>query len=231
MNDLATGKEKLQKAFLEICHDYLDNLDLAPEEDISFSPRLERKMECLLKTQRKPYRNLIDTPLKKALAACLAILIFSGGMLSCKPIREPVVEFFTNVYEKFTEFFFDEEDQAAASKAITEIHTLAYIPEGYKLIESSEITDKTYEVKTVWEDCHGFKMMFFQCLLTSKTLIDTENAVIYTLENNTQITTIEKDSTIYVFWNDNQFAYTLVIDNTLESEILKIVQSITKKEI
>ena len=49
MNDLAIGKSKLQNALLEVSKNYLANLELAPEEAVSYSPRLERKMSRLLK--------------------------------------------------------------------------------------------------------------------------------------------------------------------------------------
>ena len=53
MNDIEQGKENFQKAFLEVCKDYLENLELAPEEDVFISPKLQRKMNRLLKEQQK----------------------------------------------------------------------------------------------------------------------------------------------------------------------------------
>lgn len=136
MNNMEMGKANFQKALLTVSQNYLEDLELAPEEDVSFSPKLERKMERLLKFQRKPYRKLINTPCKRTIAACLAIILLTGTLVSCSFIREPIVAFFTGVYEKFTEFFFGEEDKETASKVIEEAHTLTYVPEGYELVES-----------------------------------------------------------------------------------------------
>lgn len=225
MNDLAIGKSKLQNALLEVSKNYLANLELAPEEAVSYSPRLERKMSRLLKEQRKPYHHLINTPYKKALAACLAIMIFAGALMSCKPIREPVVEFFTNVYEKFTEFFFGDEDKDAASKVITKIHTLSYVPEGYELVESPILANKDKELYTVWQNNDGYKIFFFQSTFINKTTFDTENAEALTLSNGSKILIIRKSDQIFVYWNDIEYSYTLMIYDQNNEEIIKIIDS------
>ena len=225
MNDLAIGKSKLQNALLEVSKNYLANLELAPEEAVSYSPRLERKMSRLLKEQRTPYRHLINTPYKKALAACLAIIIFAGALMSCKPIREPVVEFFTNVYEKFTEFFFGDEDKDVSSKVITEIHTLTYVPEGYELVESPTLTGRDKELCTVWKNSENKEIVFYHALLVSKTLLDTENADIKILDSRISAAMVQKDDKIFAFWNDNEYSYTLIVCNSTEEEIIKIINS------
>ena len=226
MNDLAIGKSKLQNALLEVSKNYLANLELAPEETVSYSPRLERKMSCLLKEQRKPYHHLINAPYKKAIAACLAIIIFAGALMSCKPLREPVVEFFANVYEKFTEFFFGEEDKDAASKVITEIHTLTYVPEGYELVESPTLTDKTYEVKTIWKNSIDQKIILHQTVLHLNTTFDTENATIEQISNGIEIYIIEKDKYIRAFWNTQEYAYYLKTFEISKTELLEMINSL-----
>lgn len=226
MNDLAIGKSKLQDALLEVSKKYLENLELAPEEAVSYSPKLERKMSRLLKLQRKPYRNLINAPYKKAIAACLAIIIFAGALMSCKPIREPVIDFFTNVYEKFTEFFFGDENKDVSSKVITEIHTPTYVPEGYELVESPTLMGKDYKLCTIWKSNNDSKIIFYQSSLLLNTTLDTENAIVKVLSNNTNIAIVKKLKNTYIFWNDNNYSYTLIVDNVSDDEIEKIIKSI-----
>lgn len=225
MNELALGKENLKKALLEVSKNYLENLELAPAQEVHYSQKLEQKMAKLLKTQRKPYRKLIDAPYKKAIAACLTLAMLVGTLMSCKPIREPVLEFFTGVCEKFTEFFFGAEDKEAALKMIEEVHTLTYVPEGYELVESPMLTGKDYKLRTVWMNMDGEKLVFQQALLTSKTTMDTEDAEIKIISNNTKITIVKKRENTYIFWNNNQYAYILITEDLSEMEIEKIINS------
>ena len=152
-------------------------------------------------------------------------MIFAGALMSCKPIREPVVEFFTNVYEKFTEFFFGDEDKDAASKVITKIHTLSYVPEGYELVESPILTNKDKELYTVWQNNDGYKIFFFQSTFINKTTFDTENAEALTLSNGSKILIIRKSDQIFVYWNDIEYSYTLMIYDQNNEEIIKIIDS------
>lgn len=224
MDNISEGREKLQKALLEVSQNYLKNLELAPEESVSFSPKLKRKMKRLVKSQQKSRWKWVNTPLKRVIAACLAVLILSGVLISCTPIREPIVEFFTEVYEKFTEFFFGEENKDAALGFITEIHTLSYVPDGYELVKSSVLSgDK--ERHTVWKNSEDKEIMFYQSLLINKITVDSENAENKVLSNGLQIAMIQKEDVNYVFWNDEEYAYTLIVSNLSEEEIIKMIDS------
>ena len=48
MNEIALGKENLKKALLEVSKNYLENLELAPAQEVHYSLKLEQKMEKLL---------------------------------------------------------------------------------------------------------------------------------------------------------------------------------------
>jgi hypothetical protein len=226
MNEIERGKENFQKALLEVCKNYLENLELAPEEDVSFLPGLERKMNRLLKAQRKPYWKFINTPYKRAVAACLALFLLLGTLVSCSFIREPIVTFFTNVYEKFTEFFFGDEDTETTSKVIEEIHTLTYVPEGYELVKSPVLTGKDNKLYTIWQNNDGAEIVFYQKVLTFKTTIDTENVEVKNLGNNIKITIIEKTKYTYVFWNDDNYAYVIITSDLSEESIEKMINSL-----
>lgn len=225
MTDLELGKSKLQQALLEISKNYLENLELAPEEDISFSPKLERRMARLLKAKRKPRRNLINAPCKKAIAACLSIIVFAGAIMGCKKIREPIVEFFSDVYEKFTEFFFGDEDKETASKVIDEVHMPTYLPEGYELVEDISFTNEPKEVCIIWKNENDDKIFLYQNVLTNNLILDTENATLTTIDSDSKIAIIQKDNHTYAFWNDRIYSYMLVC-NLSEDELIKIVKSI-----
>ena len=223
MTDLELGKSKFRQALLEISKNYLENLELAPQEDIFFSHKLERKMSHLIKSPRKSVWHCFNTPLKKALAACLAILIFSSTIMGCSQTREPIVEFFTEVYEQFTEFFFSKTDRENSSKTVSDIHKPTYIPEGYELVEQTILNNR--ECRIMWQNQGNSNIAFYQTVLTMKTTLDTENANTLTIDDNRKIAIIQKGENTFVFWNDNAYAYILIC-NLSEDEIIKIIESI-----
>ena len=222
MTDLELGKSKFRQALLEISKNYLENLELAPQEDIFFSQKLERKMSHLIKSPRKSVWHCFNTPLKKTLAACLAIVIFASSIMGCCQIREPIVEFFTEVYEQFTEFLFSKTDRDNSPKTVSDIHIPTYIPEGYELVEQTILNNR--ECRIIWQNQENSNIAFYQTVLTMKTTLDTENANTLTIDDNRKIAIIQKGENTFVFWNDNAYAYMLIC-NLSEDEIIKIIKS------
>lgn len=225
MTDLELGKSKLQAAFLEISKNYLENLELAPEEDVSFSPKLERKMVRLLKAHRNPCRNLVNTPFKRAIAACLALLIFTSVMISCNRIREPIIKFSECVYEKFVEFFFGAEAKETAPKIIEEVRMPTYVPEGYELVEQIMLSDQ--ECQTIWRNEDNIDIHFYQAVLTMKTTFDIEQVKLKTIDDGSKITLFQKGAFTFAFWNDNHYSYTLIGKLSMD-EMIKMIQSMKK---
>ena len=126
-----SGKKKLVKA--------LEKYELSfeekyPQEDmeVEFSKQYEVYMEKLLSgkiPKRKKYFNTVG----KRIAACVAaIMLIFGGSMTVKAFREPVVEFFTNVYEKIVEIFFDDEDIAKALLRLKPSILLGMSPRGMR---------------------------------------------------------------------------------------------------
>ena len=60
MNTVNEGKEKLKRALLEVCNREIDNLELAPEAEVYYSPKLMKNMNKLLKDRLKPYWEIIN---------------------------------------------------------------------------------------------------------------------------------------------------------------------------
>ena len=67
-------------------------------------------MEKLLAKQRKPYWQYVNTAGKRAVACILVFIMIFASSMSISAFREPVVEFFVNVYERFVEIFCREDD-------------------------------------------------------------------------------------------------------------------------
>lgn len=89
---------------------YLEDLILQyPDADAvsahTFSPRFERKMSALISRRKKPYYYLVNTVGKQVAVVILVILLtLSGTVFSVKALREPVVNFFIEIYETFLRY-------------------------------------------------------------------------------------------------------------------------------
>lgn len=224
MNTVNEGKEKLKRALLEVCAREIENAELAPEE-VYYSPKLIKNMNKLLKNRAKPYWVLINTAAKRAIAACLVIVTIAGALMSCKPVREAVVDFFQNVYEAYTEFFFGDELSSNAPEVIEEIHLPTYIPEGYEIVQEAELTGRDYNLTHIWKNENGSVIVLYQYLLNSKTNIDTENADIE-IFNDIEVAIVTKEKEVSVFWNTSEYAYTVKAIDMSKEEVLNIVKSI-----
>ena len=60
MNTANEGKEKLKRALLEVYAREIGNLELAPEAEVYYSPKLVKNMNKLLKDRAKPYWRIIN---------------------------------------------------------------------------------------------------------------------------------------------------------------------------
>jgi len=225
MNTVNEGRDKLRRALLEVSAREIEHLELAPEEEVYYSPKLIKNMNKLLKDKAKPYWVLINTAAKRAVAACLVIAAIAGALMSCKPIREAVVDFFQNIYEAYTEFFFGDDISSSAPEIIEEIHLPTYIPEGYELAEKATLMGKDYTVMSIWKNENEMIIILYQYVLNNRTNIDTEFADMKIL-NDMKIAIVTKENEEYSFWNTNEYSYQLVTTSLSKEDVLDILKSI-----
>ena len=150
-----------------------DQLDIDFTEEIHFSEKYERYMARLLRAQKKPWWQYTNTVAKKVAVIALVILLTFGASMSVSAVRKPVVEFIVNVYERFVEIFFGEDDIAEASCELETIYTLGKLPEGYELVECQ--IRKNY-VHFVRQDVEGNIVKFSQHIFNSRGTYDYEKS-------------------------------------------------------
>ena len=137
-----SGKKKLIKA-LEKCELCFAEKYPPADIDVEFSKQYEHYMERLLAGKIKKRRKCLNTPIKRIAACIAAAMIIFGSSMTVKAFREPVVEFFTNAYEKIVEIFFGDDDIAKAPSEIETVYTLGYVPDGYVMESYSMNKAKT----------------------------------------------------------------------------------------
>ena len=219
-----TGREVLEEALRGCCSTYCDQYPRY-EGEIDLGDDYENYMNNLIKRSKNPFQRYFNTIGKRVAGIAAAILIVFSCSMTVSAVREPVVEFFTNIYEKFVEIFFEEDDIENAPNSIETVYTLDFVPEGY-MFESCLIN--THNTEFLWIDENHGRIVFSQYLLNSKTLVDYEDTeyAICKIGDYDVIYIIKYDYITY-FWNNNEYAFSLTIPLNQEfDDIIACIESV-----
>ena len=189
---------------------------LEKETDHKFTQKFERKMNALVRRQKKPYYFLISTPKRRA--AVIAILVAILMLTACSIL--PVRDFIIKVYKEGTTLIFNDskhsEESGEFEKAYIEI------PDGYKV---EELSYDPYFIKMR----NGNNLITFQQsgVQGLQLDVDTEGT---THEN----ITINGFDGIYVYnknyhlfvWSDGCYAYTLSSAQLSKEELLQMAETV-----
>ena len=227
-----TDKEQKGKEILkEALGDYELSFDekYPPEEmDVVFSKKYQKNIDRMLSGKQKSYPKFLNSSWKRVVASIVVVAMVFGGSMTVKAFREPVVEFFTNIYEKIVEIFFDDEDIAKAPSEIETVYTLGYIPEGY---EYDTFYSNEVSTKITWINENN-QIVFCQYVLDGRTALDNENTNYqYIYIDDIKVVVTEKNGKRSLFWNTDEYAFSLDINvDVSEEEWITIIKSIVEKE-
>ena len=220
--------EKLIKAFEIYNKKLCESLPTVEElKDITFSESFEKKMQKLIKAQKKSYFYLINTVGKRVAIIVLALIIsLTATTFSVKAIRESVIEFITETFEKFTKVTVQNEEYNSDTE-IEFVKTVPeYIPDGYKVESEIEI-DGLYQVYYINREknsidycqelyCGTIKRINTEDIEYQDLLINSYEGVFYNNGMNT------------VVFADETYMYT-VYGQVSKDELIKIAESIKIK--
>lgn len=193
-----------------------DQLDIDSTAEIHYSEKYERYIARLLRAQKRPWWQYTNTAGKKVAVIALVILFAFGASMSVSAVRKPVVEFIVNVYERFVEIFFGEEDIAEAPCEMDTIYTLGKVPEGYELVEMDCYKNA---VEYTWENGKDDFIRFSQSIFDGKTTFDYENSG-YLLIDISDITVayIDKLGEKRFYWNSADYAFLMSMSSNFSLE-------------
>lgn len=193
----------------------------APEHE--FSPKFRRKVEKLLRRQRRS--PAVNAALRYGRRAAAFALVFLTLSFSClmtvnAAFRERVIQAVVQVFQDFTEFIYTS-DSAAVGKPGNLVFT--YLPEGMEVQvrEQDELGFYVY-----MEDLEGEFIELDQSLVENENsmtlLLDTENAVVTDFViRGVSALGIEKGLDHTIHWTEGSFVYTL--SGTVSMEELKLI--------
>ena len=221
--------EKLQEAFALYVE--RQNALLPDDETVSamtLSEDFQKRMRTVLNRQKHGFYVLFGTAGRRAASILLTVLTTAAvTTVSVEALREPVVQFFTRIYERFTQVFFVD-DTPDARMVEMELYLPTYIPEGYEL-EEEEVLPYIHRATYKHSNSNN-KIHYKQRWKESGLMVaDTENTQYspVNIGDYEGIAYRNKDMFTLIYSN-NLYTYTLSAPLPLD-ELIEIAKSIQKK--
>ncbi len=192
------------------------------EIDIILSDRFKRKMEKLIKAQRKPYYALINTAAKRVAIIIVAIITLFTASLSVEAIRTPVINFVTQIYETFVEYFFEGD----TAKKIEKEYVITNLPDGYELKEKIE---SEASITYVYLNNSNEYLWFSQKITSeAKSIFDNEKSNIYNYKiDNLEVSICKTNTKRYAFWTKENYYLTISASSNVSNEtIINMIKSV-----
>ncbi len=205
---------------------------LLPDEDdlkdVTFSDGFAARMRQTFSRRKRGYYVLFGTAARRVASIVVALLVSATIVTaSVEALRRPVVEFFTEIFQKFTRVsFVDDTPTPPAEELVFEPHKPSYVPDGYVMSSEKEL-DNHYQV--VYADENGNRIRFVQEWKENGYLtMDTEDVQYTEIEigNCRGVTYLNKGKIVMAF-SDDEYAYTLTASISVD-ELIKIAESIEK---
>lgn len=218
---MENSKKLFIKAFMEA--EQISNAEFINTEnkDITFSKEFERKMDKLIKKDKRIHFSVRRTIRKGLIAAIIAIIVAFTGLMSVSATRTPFIEFIKKVFPQFNEITLSEESTPPVEKIETE-YTLTDLPEGF---EVKEYQKDDLGVFTIWKNQNGKEIVLIQDLLDSNFSIDTEHTYEELYINDYQAYYYASQLT----WTDGVYWFTLGVTNGDKTELIELSKNISEK--
>ncbi|MBR3918359.1 MAG: DUF4367 domain-containing protein [Clostridia bacterium] len=217
--------EALDLYCIEFCKTLPTNEELS---HITFSEEFERKMQKLIDRQKKFYYYWFNTVGKRVAAIILVLLLsLTTITFSVKALREPVIRFIVETYEKFSSVVFinDKTEENTSVDFVLEKVVPAYIPDEFT--EESTFEDES-GFQTVYISNDGSKSIMIMQIVNDEAIAkaNTENVTyqnIMIAEHPAIYYSNKGTNTIII--SGEQYIFT--VEGTIEKEeLVKIVESI-----
>ena len=224
MRKLSMSREEFKAAFREVVSSEFAHIPTDESSiDFTFSEKFIKRMDKLIKSQRKPYWNFISTVSRRAAVIIVAIITLVTAAFSVKAIREPIIKFIKQVYESFTHYSFDGD----TVEIITKEYTITQMLDGYEQFDKlrSENT-----IATTYKNKLGDTIIFTQ-MTTEYSIgyfVDNESGEQYTeTVDDIEIEFKEWYDTKTAIWANDGYVFSIdCIGNISFEDIKQIIRTI-----
>lgn len=190
---------------------------------ITFSDAFENKMQKLINAQKKSYYYMINTVGKRVAIILLTLFIsLTVTTFGVKAIRESVIEFITETFDKFTKVTVKNEDTSATHDVFIKASP-QYIPQGYT-VESEIDVFGVYQI--YYTDKNNNTIDYHQEFGNLNTLqINTENVEYENITINSYDGVFYNNGSNTIVFADETYLYK-VYGQISKDELIKIAESI-----
>ena len=212
-------RAELENAFRETVTKEFAFIPLNEEDiDYTFSSFFEKRMENLIRAQKKAYYSFTNTALKKVAVICAALITLLLAACSVEQVRKPIVNFFTEIFDDSIRYFV----KGDTVNSITEEYSIKALPEGFDLVNYSKGANELfYEFKYNL----GEKIFFTQMITSSSDIsFDNEHGKIYTKQiNGKAIEIYESPYSKQAIWIENRYMMHIVCYGNIEMNTLEFL--------
>lgn len=215
---MAITKAEFKQAFREVVS--LEFSHIPTDEnaiEYTFSEKFNKRMEKLIKSQKKVYWNLINTTSKRVAIIFLAIFTMFTVAFSVKAIREPILKFIKQIYETFTHYSFEGD----TVDLIEQEFSIHQIPDGYEEIDKT-VTDNSVVTTYKNELDHT---IFFSQMTTEYHMglfVDNENGDSYTeTVNGVNVDFKEWNDVKTAIWVNNRYVFAINCTGNISFDEIK----------
>lgn len=221
---MAMTKVELLNAFREAAtYEFRD----IPRDDSQiphkFSAEFEYKIAKLIQKEKSFFWHFINTASKRVAVIVLVFVMLFTTACSVKAIREPIVRFLTEVYETFTQYFFEGEK----TNVITEKYQISAIPTGF----SEESVFETDTVITVvYQNAQNNTIHFTQSITDGTTIyLDSEKGDRKTIAvSEYEVHLYSQNGVLFAMWVHNGYYFEVVCYGDFsENHMISLIQSVS----
>lgn len=216
--------EWLYKNMPRLDKELLDEVTEEGVEDYQFSKSFERKMNKLIKQERRAtfYGRFQGVGKKIAVFFLVMLLISSVAVISVEGFREKFFHVVATIFNEFTLFEYTDTSE------LEEFQTILpkYIPDGYEMVQQRSVENK---LSTSYNNESGNYFTVYQIKIVVKenTMdIEYDEAKKIKVNGEEAELLIKKNEYICVIWYMGDIQYVVLSDALHEEDLLAIASSV-----
>jgi len=223
MTDTKNFDTLLSQAFTLYVEDTI-NSEFRDVPEYCPSESFNKRIDCLIKSERNYYYKFTLTRTRRILCACLIMIIILLSLLSVGAVREAITNFFIEVFSNHNSISVKAESGASYPSSIERVYSPEYIPDGYTLIDE-DISEAGVSLIYGNDD----KMILFtQETKQNYTLnLDNEYATssVEAIDGQDYYINHFKDGNYTILWDNGEYVFTVTAELP-KNDILKMCNSL-----
>lgn len=219
---MSMSREEFKAAFREVISSEFAQIPTDEDSiDFTFSEKFIKRMDKLIRAQKKSYYKFINTVGKRVAVIFVAIITLFTASLSVKAIREPVVRFIKQVYETFIHYTFEGDIQQNIKKEFS----IKKLPDGF--IQSDKI-ESDFAITTIYVNDSNTIKFTQQSTNNANLFFDNENGTLTKVTiSGINVDIYENENIKHAVWTDEGYFFKLTCIGEINTDsITMMIESI-----